>query len=212
MSETGQTRRSVHKKVLIRRPTASPRFDRRAARTRNALLRALHSLTEEKDYLAITVGEIAEAANVGRSTFYAHFMGKDDLLRFGIARLGEHFAEWQRQAVVKGEDSAGDPLAFSLFMFRFFEHWPALSRAITRGQARKLVFEHVRQLLTGVLRQNLKAWPAKGAIPRELAVQHTIGAFMAVFFWWLERGAKETPDAIDAAFRRLVMAGIDGVT
>eukprot|EP01030_Chromulinospumella_sphaerica_P029807 gene29807-30280_t len=45
-------------------------LDRRSARTRNALHLALLQLIHSRDYDEISVADIAEAANVGRSTFY----------------------------------------------------------------------------------------------------------------------------------------------
>jgi AcrR family transcriptional regulator len=54
--------------------------DRRIERTRETLLRAFVSLYFERDYNSITVADIANRANVGRSTFYEHFRGKDALL------------------------------------------------------------------------------------------------------------------------------------
>ena len=50
----------------------SDKNDRRSQRTRNLLSAALVELIREKDYNAITVSDIIDRANVGRSTFYAH--------------------------------------------------------------------------------------------------------------------------------------------
>jgi AcrR family transcriptional regulator len=60
------------------------REDRRVRKTRALLRESLASLVHEKDYDAISVTEILERANVGRSTFYTHFAGKDDLLVSGM--------------------------------------------------------------------------------------------------------------------------------
>ncbi|MDX0906328.1 TetR family transcriptional regulator [Sinorhizobium medicae] len=57
------------------------KIDRRVARTRKSLHQALISLILEKGYDSITVDEICQTANVGRSTFYLHFTSKDDLKR-----------------------------------------------------------------------------------------------------------------------------------
>ena len=62
-------------------------MDRRAARTRRSLHQALISLILRKGYDAITVQEIIDEADVGRATFYAHYRGKEDLLRGGFEAL-----------------------------------------------------------------------------------------------------------------------------
>ncbi|MEV6277112.1 TetR/AcrR family transcriptional regulator [Nocardia sp. NPDC051832] len=54
--------------------------DRRVRRTRQLLHRALIELMLERGYDRITVRDILERADVGRSTFYTHFRDKDDLL------------------------------------------------------------------------------------------------------------------------------------
>lgn len=55
--------------------------DRRTQRTRQALLSAFVELVLTRGYLAVSAGEIARKANVGRSTFYLHYAGKDALLK-----------------------------------------------------------------------------------------------------------------------------------
>jgi AcrR family transcriptional regulator len=54
--------------------------DRRIQKTRKLLIDALLALTIEKGYDKVTIQDIIDKANVGRSTFYAHFESKDQLL------------------------------------------------------------------------------------------------------------------------------------
>ena len=56
------------------------RPDRRVARSRRALKEALTDLILEQGYESVTVQDVIDRADVGRSTFYAHFLDKDDLL------------------------------------------------------------------------------------------------------------------------------------
>ncbi|MBS0410366.1 MAG: helix-turn-helix transcriptional regulator [Proteobacteria bacterium] len=60
---------------------AGEEVDRRTARTRAAVTAAFVDLLLERGYDQITVSDVVERANVGRSTFYAHYTGLDALLR-----------------------------------------------------------------------------------------------------------------------------------
>jgi AcrR family transcriptional regulator len=61
--------------------------DRRFQRTRRLLLDAFVESIASREYDAITVADIVERANVGRSTFYEHYEGKEDLLRQTMAPI-----------------------------------------------------------------------------------------------------------------------------
>lgn len=54
--------------------------DRRVQRTRKAVFDALTRLIFEKRYTAIRTADLIAGAGIGRSTFYEHFRGKDDVL------------------------------------------------------------------------------------------------------------------------------------
>ena len=66
-------------------PESKP--DRRIGKTRKALKEALTDLILERGYEAVTVQEVISRADVGRSTFYAHFVDKDALLMAILADL-----------------------------------------------------------------------------------------------------------------------------
>ncbi|WP_421902801.1 TetR/AcrR family transcriptional regulator [Maridesulfovibrio sp.] len=53
---------------------------RQAERSRRQIKFALQELLRHKNYGDISVGEIVEQADVGRSTFYRHFKGKADVM------------------------------------------------------------------------------------------------------------------------------------
>src|SRR4051812_41261596 len=61
--------------------------DRRSRRTRQLLGVALGELMREKRYDDITIQDILDRSGIGRSTFYAHYTDKQDLVISEIARV-----------------------------------------------------------------------------------------------------------------------------
>jgi len=103
--------------------TAKP--DRRTERTRAALMAAFVEMLLSEGYEAVTVERIAERANVGRSTFYLHYTGKEDMLRQSITRPSSPLA------LIVGGDMAPGALVPILTHFleqrkvnRVFFTWP----------------------------------------------------------------------------------------
>jgi AcrR family transcriptional regulator len=187
-------------------------MDRRVARTRAMLQRALNALTLEKGYEAITIEDICEAANVGRSTFYAHYIGKDDLKRSGLEHLRQQLLDHQRAALAAADNGGNRSLAFSLPMFEHAREHIDLYRALVGNHGGAVALGTIRQILSDLVRDELHASAGKnpnGAIPRELVVHYVVGAYMAVMTWWLDGGAKLPPQQVDAMFRRLAIEGID---
>lgn len=184
-------------------------MDRRALRTRRALHEALIRLIIERDYDGISVSDITDAANVGRSTFYAHFTDKDDLLRSGTAHLRTILFREHDTAIAGEERADWRTLGFSRFMTVHLQEQQLLYRALMRGRAGPIIIETLREYICEIVRAELT--PPEGAAskaPPELAVQFVVGAYMSVLTWWLDRGAREPPETIDRAFRELALGGL----
>jgi len=184
-------------------------IDRRVARTRATLQQAHISLILKKGYEAITVDDICDAANVGRSTFYAHYSNKDDLRRSGLEHLRNQLVERQKEALTGAGDIRERSLGFSLTMFEHARDHLDLYKALVGGRGGAIALGTIRQILSDLVRNELTATVnKKDVIPRELVVQYVVGAFMAVMTWWLDGGAKLPPQRIDAMFRHLAIEGI----
>jgi AcrR family transcriptional regulator len=183
-------------------------MDRRAARTQKALHGALMSLIVRKGYEAITVQDIIDEADVGRSTFYSHYTGKEDLLRSGFQTLRAELAEAQRTAGAKSEATQDEPLGFSLAMFEHACEYRHIYKALLGGRGSVIAVNEIRRVLSEIVKKELSVVSENDTVPQDLRVQFVVTAFLTVLTWLLERRPRLTPTQVDAMFRRLVLNGI----
>ncbi len=183
-------------------------MDRRSARTRRALHEALISLILRKGYDAITVQEIIDKADIGRATFYAHYRGKEDLLRGGFDALRAELKAARGAALSKRGAGQDGPLAFSLAMFEHACAYRDVYRAMVGGRGGVVAIHEIRRVLSEMVKEELSVFQDDGAVSRELALHFVVSTFLTVLTWCLERKSKLAPSEVDAMFRRLVVNGI----
>lgn len=186
-------------------------IDRRAARTRKALHQALLTLMLRKGYEALSMQDIIEEADVGRSTFYAHFTGKEDLLRSGFQLLREELKE--AQSALPGTAGAphDDPLSFSTAMFEHAARYADHYRTMIGGRGGAVTENEIRLILSEMVRQELPPTLHDDTMPRDFVVQFIVGAFLTTLHWWFERKAGLPPSQVDSMFRSLVLGGLSPV-
>lgn len=184
-------------------------IDRRVRRTRQTLHETLMRLTVERGYDEITVADIAAAANVGRSTFYAHFTDKDDLLRSAVGTLRSALMQ-EHATAGSGDDGPDRMLGFSRFMTAHLAEQRVLYRALMRGRAGPILLDFIRHALCDIVRAELAPGmkTTTASLDDELIVQFLVGGYMSVLTWWLDRGGKEPPGVIEAGFRQMALNGL----
>jgi AcrR family transcriptional regulator len=185
------------------------REDRRSLRTRRTLTEALVSLMVEKRYDTITVQEIIDRANVGRSTFYAHFLDKEDLLQNEVTRL---------VAVMSGHmdhAAGGHRVIPSLEFLRHVRENYVLIHALVRGRAIEPVLKTMQTQLSLQIEARLSHLMTPGHtpnVPLPVVAQHVTGALLTLFQWWLDREMVESPEQMNDYFLQLVGPGVLAAT
>lgn len=177
--------------------------DRRVRRTHQALSQALGALIEERSYDEISVRDILERANVGRSTFYTHFRDKDALLFHGILDM----VEAGRPRAFPPEASLADrTLWFGLPILAHIDRHRRAGGGFMGTRGRATLHRHLRRALTDFLATDLEAALRSGQsarVPPRLATRHVVSTFIQVLDWWVESRSTLTPTEADALFRRL---------
>jgi AcrR family transcriptional regulator len=183
--------------------------DRRVARSRRALKEALTDLILEKGYEAVTVQDVIDRADVGRSTFYAHFIDKDDLLMAILADLdmpAPDHTTWMP------DDPA---FGWTLELFRHFGSGRRLFKAVAGSQSGPLARRETIRRLEDLARaelSRLRAGRKLDAFRVEMIVRFLVGTFIGFMDWWMrEENEHLPPEVVDHAFRSLVLPGVANV-
>lgn len=135
-----------------------PTEDRRVRRTRNELHRALIELLTEKGYDRVSVRDILDRADVGRSTFYHHFRDKDDLLVVSCT-------EYVQRAVEERARGRRTPWGPVRTVFDLCEQHPRLYEALAGRRSDAVLVRAtthmVHEVLAGHLREQREAGEAE---------------------------------------------------
>jgi len=185
------------------------REDRRSKRTRHMIQSALVQLMMEKRYDEITVQDIIERANVGRSTFYSHYLDKDDLLQHEIEQVVAALAYHM------DERPASQTLVPSLELLRHFRDSQALILALRRGRVMEPVLKTMEGQLCLLIEGRLAARISQSKstlMPLSLVAQYVAATLLMLSQWWLDRDLQETPEQVDDYFLQLVRPSIREVT
>ena len=167
--------------------------DRRVRRTQQALESALLSLIVERGYEPLTVREIIDRADVGRSTFYAHYTDKQDLLVASLDRI-------EQLLLPEAADTPRGVVDFNPGLFAAVAQQRDLYRSLTpERNVSALVHAHIQRLLSDALRDRLIArLPTHNPppVPLEAVVRAMVGAYMALLSGWINDDiAPERPPA-----------------
>lgn len=174
-------------------------MDRRQLKTRKAIFRAFCALLEKKRYEHITVQDIIDEADVGRSTFYAHFETKDLLLDAMCSEIFNHVFENDPCPWV-GKDSELESLLSHTL-------WHIRER---RNDLAGLLLSDSSEVFMGYFRGHLRTMFQKhiaefqADVPRDFLLNHLVGSFAEAVKWWLREGLVSSPEETAGYFMRLL--------
>ena len=171
--------------------------DRRSQRTRHALRAAFNDLVLSRGYDTVSAAEVAARANVGRSTFYEHFRGKDGLLAESLLVVLEPLAEFCRSGA--SADGVGPVLAH-LWQNR------RMARALLAGPQRAAMARQLAALIAARLDVTQRRLGGDPAVPIALGSIALAHAQLAIIDEWLSGRTGWSPDQIIVSLRRAVDA------
>ena len=171
---------------------------------KKALITAVSVLLEQKPYEKITVKDLVLEADVARSSFYAHYRDKDDLVLSGFEEIG----------IVSNNDiftmdANGNP-DFASMLFKGSEDWKAVSKVFLSLDQATVPSHYVRNMIIVQMRSwlvnNTKA--PRDKVDIEIKVHYLASALLGLLTWWVNSDFPCTSAVISEKFNRLALQGL----
>ncbi len=164
------------------------KVDRRVLKSREAIKNAVLELMSEKTFDEITIQDIADRANVNRSTIYLHYTDKFDLLD---KLIEEHIEEMRNIAEWACEL---DWIEATRIFFEYFESHYLFFSTMLASKGAPSFRSRFLEYLIGSFRSELHKEGTKDQRIDEDVMLRFIGtAYVGVVEWWITTGMPYSP-------------------
>lgn len=174
--------------------------DRRTLRTQKALIEALVALVREREWDAISVQMICDRADVARSSFYAHYQSRADLIDAAFAAALDYFGRPSES--VPGQNGRPDVVEWLIDHISGGGDFFRKAQSSAGGQA---ITARFRATVSEMLGQELAL---RGTPVSREALAFVTGGTFAVIENWVRDGRREPADVLTKRLRAQIRAAI----
>ncbi|HEY3644198.1 MAG TPA: helix-turn-helix domain-containing protein [Gammaproteobacteria bacterium] len=171
--------------------------DKRVERTRQALFGAFYEVALSRPYDEVTVDEISARAGVGRSTFYEHFKGKDELLAESVRAPFAILADAMRER---------DNTAQLVMLLDHFWENRAIAPSMFKGAARAVMVQALVDLIEERFKEDRVGSPNPLIVPPRMAAMQIAESLLAPVTAWILGGVDCSKPALAQALRQTATA------
>lgn len=161
------------------------KVDRRILKSQEAIKNALIELMTEKGFDQITIQDIANKANVGRRTFYLHYMDKYDLID---KITEEHMHELSVLCETASEMNYIDA---ELLWFEYFERHYLFFSLMLASKGAHLFRHRFLELVTEELQKDMNISESE-----DVTIQFFGAAIVGIVEWWFTNEKPYSPQVM----------------
>jgi AcrR family transcriptional regulator len=168
---------------------------------------ALISLMKQRKYELITVQDILDEANCGRSTFYMHYVDKDELLIDGLNDLMETLRR-SKKAIPPSRKKYERVIGFSSALFDHAYDHRNIFKLLVGSRGWDLFRNRMEEILIQLIKEEANALYRKRPASEnsfQLFIYFLASSFLTVWTWWMNQKNPVPPQEIDALFRQMVL-------
>ena len=182
-------------------------MDRRQQKTRAAIFRAFTTLLNRRSYGNITLQDIIDEANIGRSTFYAHFETKDELLRQMCQELFHHIigTAMDKQDTHSLYACSNAPHSVVCHILQHLQENDNNILTLLSCESSSIFLRSFKSGMEELVRARFLTENRRcTGVPADFLINHISGSFVEMVQWWLEGGRVQSPAELDVYFRAVM--------
>ena len=174
---------------------------RRVRKTKAAIFYAFSDLMQEKRYANISVQNIIDRADIGRTTFYAHYSTKEELLDSYINHIFDLL-------IVENDVDETDMLDTYIPVQKIFEHILVHNRmlkSLLNSDSGELLFQRAQAYWEKKLEAYFKSFDYDGESPPDLVKNHLVTSAIGMIKWWSKNDMPYSPLEMSKYWKELVL-------
>lgn len=183
--------------------------DLRVLKTQKAIYTAFFNLLSLKDYTDITIQDIADEAMINRSTFYAYFHDKDDLVEKIIEQKLESIQAIMKLSVMTNENEV-KLMHIQMVLTQLLEQikedkdtyvliLSIVDKHILTDKFKNMVTDSYQDILS-----RLRIMESDMEVPVELIIDYSLGIIFMTINWWLKNDCDYPEDQLARLITKLV--------
>ncbi len=182
-------------------------MDRRQQKTRESIFSAFSLLLSKKNFNQISVQEIIDTANIGRTTFYAHFETKEYLLKALCEELFSHITDTMKG--IEGDNLYSCDFKDGSVFLHLLNHLEkndlnilGLLSSENNEIFLKYFKENLKELIILLYKKNNTLKNCE--LPEDYLVNHISASFVETVSWWINNNMSDPPETITEYFLSVI--------
>ena len=179
-------------------------MDKRIEKTNHALYEALAKLLKDKPYGKITIEDLLQESKISRSTFYAHFKTKDEVLVSITKMIFNHVFSHSLKEESTHDFSKASLFDYSHLITHTLYHLhdeKVLIEAILSSESKDIFLRDLREEIAPIAKRALELGILRSRdIPTDLRISEIVENFVITIIYWFDNGCKETPEMLTTYF------------
>lgn len=183
-------------------------MDLRKEKTVSRIKNGFKSLIKNMNYSSITIQDILDTAEVGRTTFYMHYKSKDEVLK---SIINDIFIYEVNPAILNNKNIKGDTSFLEIInhiLYHFLEDKDLLN-AILSSESHNIFLQSLNEQFSNLIADRMLPYYTADNVPDEVLLNHLSTSLTEIILWWITKNnCKTLPEEISYYYFSLVMPAL----